>query len=58
MGAWVSVEPYIEWVLAHAGSKVRRPRYVGRPPSASTAVGLMSKHLAQLQAFLDEAFAA
>jgi 2-oxoglutarate dehydrogenase E1 component len=58
MGAWVSVEPYIEWVLAQAGSKVRRPRYVGRPPSASTAVGLMSKHLAQLQAFLDEAFAA
>ena len=58
MGAWVSVEPYLEWVLAHAGSKVRRPRYVGRPPSASTAVGLMSKHLSQLQAFLDEAFAA
>ena len=58
MGAWVSVEPYLEWVLTHAGSKVRRPRYVGRPPSASTAVGLMSKHLSQLQAFLDEAFAA
>ena len=58
MGAWVSVEPYLEWVLAHAGSKVRRPRYVGRPPSASTAVGLMSKHLSQLQAFLDDTFAA
>jgi 2-oxoglutarate dehydrogenase E1 component len=58
MGAWVSVEPYLEWVLLHAGTKVRRPRYAGRPPSASTAVGLMSKHLAQLQAFLDEAFAA
>jgi 2-oxoglutarate dehydrogenase E1 component len=58
MGAWVSVEPYLEWVLAHAGSRVRRPRYVGRPPSASTAVGFMPKHLAQLQAFLDGAFAA
>ena len=26
--------------------------------SAATATGLMSRHLAQLQAFLDEAFAA
>ena len=57
MGSWTFVEPYLEWVLDHAGSKVKRPRYVGRPASASTAVGQMSKHLAQLQAFLDEAFA-
>ena len=28
----------------------------GRPASASTATGLMRTHLAQLQAFLDEAF--
>ncbi|HEY7384749.1 MAG TPA: 2-oxoglutarate dehydrogenase E1 component [Beijerinckiaceae bacterium] len=56
MGAWTFVEPYLEWVLDHAGSKVKRPRYVGRPAAASTAVGQMSKHLAQLQAFLDEAF--
>ena len=34
-----------------------RPRYVGRPASASTATGLMRTHLAQLQAFLEEAFA-
>ena len=34
MGAWTFVEPYLEWVLEHAGSKVKRPRYVGgpRPP--------------------------
>jgi 2-oxoglutarate dehydrogenase E1 component len=57
MGSWTFVEPYLEWVLDHAGTKVKRPRYVGRPASASTAVGQMSKHLAQLQAFLDEAFA-
>jgi 2-oxoglutarate dehydrogenase E1 component len=56
MGSWTFVEPYLEWVLDHAGTKVKRPRYVGRPASASTAVGQMSKHLAQLQAFLDEAF--
>ncbi|KQU52697.1 2-oxoglutarate dehydrogenase subunit E1 [Bosea sp. Leaf344] len=58
MGSWTFVEPYLEWVLGHAGSKVKRARYVGRPASAATATGLMSKHLAQLNAFLDEAFAA
>ena len=57
MGSWTFVEPYLEWVLDHAGSKVKRPRYVGRPAAASPAVGQMSKHLAQLQAFLDDAFA-
>ena len=58
MGAWSFVEPYLEWVLRTAGSKAERPRYAGRPASAATATGLMSKHLAQLQAFLDEALAA
>jgi 2-oxoglutarate dehydrogenase E1 component len=57
MGSWSFVEPYLEWVLAQAGAASSRARYVGRPASASTAVGQMSKHLAQLQAFLDEAFA-
>ena len=58
MGAWAFVEPYLEWVLGQAGTVSKRPRYVGRPASASTAVGLTSKHLAQLQAFLTDAFAA
>ncbi|MGJ0426294.1 2-oxoglutarate dehydrogenase E1 component [Methylocystis sp.] len=57
MGAWFFVEPYLEWVLAQVGSKAKRARYVGRPASASTAAGAMSKHLAQLKAFLDDAFA-
>lgn len=57
MGAWTFVEPYLEWVLNQAGVPSKRPRYVGRPASASTAVGLMSKHMAQLQAFLNEALA-
>jgi 2-oxoglutarate dehydrogenase E1 component len=30
---------------------------VGRPASASTAAGLMSRHLKELDAFLTEAFA-
>ena len=58
MGSWTFVEPYLEWVLGHAGSKVKRPRYVGRPASAATATGLMSKHTAQLNAFMEEAFGA
>jgi 2-oxoglutarate dehydrogenase E1 component len=57
MGSWGFVESYLEWVLAQTGAATKRPRYVGRPASAATATGLMSKHLAQLKAFLDEAFA-
>jgi 2-oxoglutarate dehydrogenase E1 component len=57
MGAWNFVEPYLEWVLGSIDAKTRRPRYVGRAASAATATGLMSKHIAQLNAFLDEAFA-
>ncbi len=58
MGSWTFVEPYLSWVLEQATSKVKRPRYAGRPASAATATGLMSTHLAQLNAFLEEAFAA
>ena len=58
MGSWTFVEPYLEWVLGQVGGKSKRARYVGRPASAATATGLMSKHLAQLKAFLDETFAA
>ena len=57
MGSWSFVEPYVEWVLGQAGCKAKRPTYVGRPASAATATGTMSRHLAQLKAFLDEAFA-
>jgi 2-oxoglutarate dehydrogenase E1 component len=55
MGSWFFVEPYLEWVLGHAGSKVSRPVYAGRSASASTATGLMSRHLAELQGFVNEA---
>src|SRR5271154_2723789 len=57
MGAWTFVEPLLEWVLAQVGGKTKRARYAGRPAAAATAGGLMSKHLAQLKAFLDECFA-
>lgn len=55
MGAWHFIEPYLEWVLNQVNGMSRRPRYVGRAASAATATGLMSKHQAQLKAFLDEA---
>ncbi|MFK8252679.1 2-oxoglutarate dehydrogenase E1 component [Ancylobacter terrae] len=54
-GAWAFVQPYLEWVLEQVGSASSRPRYAGRPASAATATGLMSKHLAQLKAFLADA---
>jgi 2-oxoglutarate dehydrogenase E1 component len=54
-GAWVFVDIFLEWVLNQIGATSRRARYTGRPASASTAVGQMSLHLAQLKTFLDEA---
>ena len=56
MGAWNFVDPYLEWVLEQVGGKAKRPRYAGRPAAASPATGLMSKHVAQLKAFLDDCF--
>ncbi|MDP2297580.1 MAG: 2-oxoglutarate dehydrogenase E1 component [Pseudolabrys sp.] len=55
MGAWFFVDVFLQWVLNQIGAKHRQMRYAGRPASASTAVGQMSKHLAQLKQFLDEA---
>jgi len=55
MGGWVFVDIFLEWVLNQIGAKHRRARYAGRPASASTAVGQMSLHLAQLKNFLEEA---
>ena len=57
MGAWTFIDPYLEWVLGQIAGDQARPRYVGRPAAAATATGLMSKHLAQMKAFTDEAFA-
>jgi len=55
MGGWYFIEPYVVWVLNQVGGASSRPRYVGRPSAAATATGLMSKHLAQLRALLDDA---
>ena len=55
MGAWYFMEPNIEWVLDHIGSRYRRATYAGRPASAATATGLMSKHNQELNQLLSEA---
>ena len=55
MGSWHFIESYLEWVLNQTNAANKRPRYAGRPASAATATGLMSKHLAQLKALLDDA---
>jgi 2-oxoglutarate dehydrogenase E1 component len=58
MGGYTFVDPWLELTLARMSIKAKRARYVGRPASASTAAGLMSRHTRELKAFLTEAFAA
>ena len=57
MGGWTFVDPWLELTLDKLSVKSKRARYVGRPASASTAAGLMSRHLRELDAFLTDAFA-
>jgi 2-oxoglutarate dehydrogenase E1 component len=57
MGAWSFCEPNLEWVLDHVKGKCRRVRYVGRPSSASTATGLLSRHNQEQKAIVGEALA-
>ncbi|KRA61848.1 2-oxoglutarate dehydrogenase subunit E1 [Caulobacter sp. Root655] len=57
MGGWTFVDPWLELSLDRLDVKAKRARYVGRPASASTAAGMMSRHLKELENFLTEAFA-
>ncbi|MHB8287450.1 MAG: 2-oxoglutarate dehydrogenase E1 component, partial [Caulobacteraceae bacterium] len=57
MGGWTFVDPWLELTLERSENTAKRGRYVGRPASASTAAGLMSRHLKELETFLNEAFA-
>ncbi len=56
MGAWQFVQDRLEETLIALKAKHTRPRYVGRPPAASTATGIAEKHKKEQQAILDEAF--
>jgi 2-oxoglutarate dehydrogenase E1 component len=55
MGAWTFVEPRLYAVLDGLNAGKRTVRYAGRPASASTATGLMSKHVQQRDQFIEEA---
>jgi 2-oxoglutarate dehydrogenase E1 component len=57
MGGWTFVDPWLELTLERMKIKAKRARYVGRPASASTAAGMMSRHMKELEAFLNDAFA-
>ena len=55
MGGWWFVEPWLELTLERLNVKAKASRYAGRPATASTAAGLMSKHLKELGTLLQEA---
>jgi 2-oxoglutarate dehydrogenase E1 component len=55
MGAWVFVDAWLELTLEKLSVAAKRARYAGRPATASTAVGLMTKHLKELETLLEEA---
>jgi len=57
MGGWTFVDPWLELTLDRLKIRAKRARYVGRPASASTAAGQMSRHQKELAAFLADAFA-
>jgi 2-oxoglutarate dehydrogenase E1 component len=54
-GGWTFVEPNIEWTLAKIDAKHGRPRFAGRPASASPATGLASRHKAEQEALINDA---
>jgi len=57
MGGWTFVDPWLELTLGKMKIAAKRARYVGRPASASTAAGVMSRHKKELDTFLAAAFA-
>jgi len=50
-GAWTYVQPRIESAIAHKAQLV----YIGRPVSASTATGNKAQHVAEFDAFINDA---
>ncbi len=56
MGAWNYIEFHIEKTLERLEVEQTRPRYIGRPASASTAAGTMALHQKELASFLEAAF--
>ncbi len=57
MGGWTFVDPWLELTLGKMKIAAKRARYVGRPATASTAAGVMSRHKRELETLLAAAFA-
>ncbi len=55
MGGWHFVDRRLEAVMNQIGTKARRPVYVGRCPSASTASGMLKRHQAEQAKLVNEA---
>ncbi|MEQ1577240.1 MAG: 2-oxoglutarate dehydrogenase E1 component [Hyphomicrobium sp.] len=55
MGAWTFIEPNIAWVMQQIHRGGETLHYAGRAASASTATGLMSRHLQEQNALVAEA---
>ncbi|MEC9179081.1 MAG: 2-oxoglutarate dehydrogenase E1 component, partial [Pseudomonadota bacterium] len=55
MGVWTFIEPYLEQTLLSIDAKHTRPVYSGRAASASTATGLMARHQAEMESFINDA---
>jgi len=58
MGAWTFVEHRIEEALRAVDVASKRPVYIGRPESASTATGSHKRHVAEQARLIDAALAA
>ncbi|MCK9911631.1 hypothetical protein MXD81_20925, partial [Microbacteriaceae bacterium K1510] len=55
MGAWSFIEPNLTWVLERINAAHKRPFYAGRPASASTATGQLSRHLNEQKTLVEAA---
>lgn len=55
MGAWTFIDRRLEDVLKEIDIKAKRPIYVGRPESASTATGLLSRHMFEQNLIISQA---
>ncbi|MEM9938409.1 MAG: 2-oxoglutarate dehydrogenase E1 component [Pseudomonadota bacterium] len=52
MGGWTFIRDEIEWCASKVGVAHPRPKYVGRPPAAATATGLLATHNREKDAFI------
>ena len=55
MGAWTFAAPEIDAVLDQRTTRSLRVAYIGRPPAASPATGLMRRHLKEQAALVNGA---